>query len=576
MRIMTKSESKDFDPWVIPEPQDTGSKWQEMSCGKNCQRVLTNFVKICVLLGLLYMFICSLDFLGSAFQLLGGKAAGEAFASNKILSNPVAGLMIGLLSTVFVQSSSTSTSIIVTMVAAEIIDVCPAIPIIMGANIGTSVTNTLVSLAQAGERDEFRRAFAGATVHDIFNWLSVIILLPIEVATNYLYHLTNFLLRAINLEESKQAKKELRQAITKPLTSLVIQLDKKVIPKIATGNEQYEAKSLIETSCSKKTIEVLANITLGVNTSDGLVNRTVQRLQTQVVGEPCNFLFFDSGLSDTTVAIILLIGALVILCLSLVFIVRILHSLLKGQLATVIKKTVNADFPGPLRHVTGYFAIMVGAGMTVLLQSSSIFTSALTPLIGIGVVSLERAFPLTLGANIGTTATGIFAAMASDNLKLRRALQIALCHLFFNLSGILIWYPVPYMRNVPIRFAKTLGNMTATYRWLALAYLIFGFFLLPTAVFGLSIAGWRILLGVAAPIVLLLLFVVIVNLLQGKDPSSLPKRLRNWEWVPRWARSLEPYDKMLARAYKLGQGECSKSRMSSRRQILPDAIETHV
>ena len=58
-----------------------------------------------------------------------------------------------------------------------------AIPIVMGANIGTSVTNTIVSLGQITDRNEFRRAFAGATVHDIFNWLSVFVLFPVEVIT---------------------------------------------------------------------------------------------------------------------------------------------------------------------------------------------------------------------------------------------------------------------------------------------------------------------------------------------------------------------------------------------------------
>lgn len=53
----------------------------------------------------------------------------------------------------------------------------------MGANIGTSVTNTIVSLGEITHRNDFRRAFAGATVHDMFNWLSVIVLLPLEVAT---------------------------------------------------------------------------------------------------------------------------------------------------------------------------------------------------------------------------------------------------------------------------------------------------------------------------------------------------------------------------------------------------------
>ena len=91
----------------------------DLDCRGKINRVATVFAKIVLLFVLLYFFICSLDFLSSAFRLLGGKAAGEAFASNRILSNPVAGLVIGILATVLVQSSSTTTSIVVSMVAAE-------------------------------------------------------------------------------------------------------------------------------------------------------------------------------------------------------------------------------------------------------------------------------------------------------------------------------------------------------------------------------------------------------------------------------------------------------------------------
>ena len=69
------------------------------------------------------------------------------------------------------------------MVDFLVLDVRTAIPIVMGANIGTSMTNTLVSLGHSGRRAEFRRAFAAATVHDMFNWLCVAILLPVEVIT---------------------------------------------------------------------------------------------------------------------------------------------------------------------------------------------------------------------------------------------------------------------------------------------------------------------------------------------------------------------------------------------------------
>ena len=220
--------------------------------------------------------------------------------------------------------------------------------------------------------------------------------------------------------------------------------------------------------------------------------------------------------------------------------------MLRGQMAKIIKKTVNADFPGPFKHLTGYFAILVGAGLTMLVQSSSIFTSALTPLIGVGVVTIERAFPLTLGSNIGTTGTGILAALASSS-NLDKALQIAFCHLFFNISGIILWYPIPYLRKVPINVAKTLGNKTATYRWFAIAYLVFAFFLLPAAVFGLSLAGWKILLAVALPIILLLVFIIVVNILQRKRPQSLPQVLRDWKWLPKCTRSLEPYDRVFTK-----------------------------
>ncbi|XP_015759625.1 PREDICTED: sodium-dependent phosphate transport protein 2B-like [Acropora digitifera] len=229
------------------------------------------------------------------------------------------------------------------------------------------------------------------------------------------------------------------------------------------------------------------------------------------------------------------------------FIVKILHSMLRSRLAKIIKKTINADFPVPFKYLTDYLAILVGTGMTMLLQSSSIFTSAITPLIGVGIMTLERAFPLTLGANIGTTATGILAALASSS-NLDKALQIAFCHLFFNISCIILWYPIPHLRRVPIRFAKSMGNKSAEYRWFAVSYLIFLFFVFPATVFGLSLAGWQVLLGVCLPFVLFLLFVIVVNILQRKAPHILLERLQDWEWLPEWLRNLEPFDCLLIKA----------------------------
>jgi len=141
---------------------------------------------------------------------------------------------------VLVQSSSTCTSVIVSMVSSGILEVQYAIPMIMGANIGTSLTNTLVSFSQVAERDQFERAFAGATVHDCFNWLSVLVLLTIEVCTGYMYHLTGWLTEHLQAQTgsstaSSLANVNLLGAVTKPLTKKVIQIDKSVLKCWALG-----------------------------------------------------------------------------------------------------------------------------------------------------------------------------------------------------------------------------------------------------------------------------------------------------------------------------------------------------
>ena len=235
--------------------------------------------------------------------------------------------------------------------------------------------------------------------------------------------------------------------------------------------------------------------------------------------------------------------ALAILCLCLFAIVKLLHSLLVGSIAKLIHKYLNADFPGFAGYFTGYIAIIVGALLTFIVQSSSIFTSAITPLVGVGVITLERMYPLTLGANIGTTATGLIAALASSGGKLQNAIQIAICHLFFNITGIVIFYPIPFMRW-PLPMARALGNTTAKYRWFAIAYMVMMFFIFPAIVIGLSLASPYALL-ILIPFVIGLIVVLIIGVLQRKKPGRLPRKLRNWNFLPIWLHSLRPYDNIM-------------------------------
>ncbi|GLD46652.1 sodium-dependent phosphate transport protein 2A-like protein, partial [Lates japonicus] len=361
--------------------------------------VISALCKIPLLFLLLYFFVCSLDVLSSAFQLAGGRVAGDIFQENAILSNPVAGLVVGILVTVLVQSSSTSTSIIVSLVSSGLLDVQSAIPIIMGSNIGTSVTNTIVALMQAGEREEFESSGAS--------------------------------------------------------------------PSGSSGSVSHYSHRYRRPECEEQ----------------------------------------ESG-------------------------------------EAVVSNHHHGDFPYPFTWLAGYLALLVGAGMTFLVQSSSVFTSAITPLIGIGVISIERAYPLTLGSNLGTTTTATLAALASPGDKLAAATQVALCHFFFNLLGILLWYPIPVTR-LPIRMACALGNCTARYRWFAVLYLLLCFLLLPSLVFALSMAGWKVMTGIGVPVIIVIISVVTVNMLQVRRPDFLPLRLQNWDFLPVWMTSLQPLDNLI-------------------------------
>ncbi|KAG5853397.1 hypothetical protein ANANG_G00072860 [Anguilla anguilla] len=106
------------------------------------------------------------------------------------------------------------------------------------------------------------------------------------------------------------------------------------------------------------------------------------------------------------------------------------------------------------------------------------------------MISLQRAYPLTLGSNIGTTTTAILAALASPGDRLAAAFQ--------------------------------LGECTAKYRWFAVLYLVVCFLLLPSLVFGLSMAGWRVMVGVGAPFAGIMVFIVFVNALQAAAPGTCP------------------------------------------------------
>jgi sodium-dependent phosphate cotransporter len=153
------------------------------------KRHITLF-NILFLLLFIYLFLFSLELMGSSLKLF-GKGLAEGLIETT--TNPLVGLFIGILATSIVQSSSSTTSIVVGMVAGGALNIANAIPIIMGANIGTSVTNTLVSLTHLRRNTEFENAFSAAIVHDFFNILAVIVIFPLQYFTNFLGYISTFM-----------------------------------------------------------------------------------------------------------------------------------------------------------------------------------------------------------------------------------------------------------------------------------------------------------------------------------------------------------------------------------------------
>ena len=345
---------------------------------------------VAALLALLFGFFLGLDLMGLAFKLF-----GKGFAETLIerTSNPFVGLFIGILATTLVQSSSTTTSMTVGLVAAGALTVEGAIPIIMGANIGTSVTNTLVSLAHVTRREEFERAFAGATVHDFFNWLAVAILLPLEIATGYLARTAGWLTGVLEGAGGVELLNPLKEAV-RPVAEGVVDL---------------------------------------LGGSGGLA----------------------------------LAAAIVLMIVCLKLLVDVLKALLSGRAERTLHNTVFRSAPA---------AILAGLVMTVMVQSSSITTSVMVPLVGAGIVTLRQAFPFTIGANIGTTITALLAALATG---VPAALTVALGHLIFNITASVVIYVPPPVRAIPLALARGLGRLAGRNRLLAGVYIVVVFFGLP-------------------------------------------------------------------------------------------------
>jgi len=367
--------------------------------------------RIASVLALLFVFLLGIKGLGEGFELLGSELLDAFFQATE---NPFVGLMIGLLATTLMQSSSVTTSMVVALVAApeNPLPLANAVPMIMGANIGTTVTATVVSLAHMGRVDEFRRAFPVAICHDLFNYLAVLVLLPLELMTGYL------------------------QSAAITIGSMVE----------GVGGVTYQSPIRAALNAAFEPIETVATSLFQVQ-----------------LGQAA-FLLVLSGL--------LIFAALYLL-------VQTMRTAAHGRVEVMVTNVLGSS---------AVLAMLIGAIVTVMVQSSSITTSLMVPLAAAGVLRLEQAFPVTLGANIGTTVTAFLAALAVSGPNATAGLEIALVHLLFNLSGILLVYPVAGVRRLPLRAAEVLTGLALRSRRMVVVWVVVLFYGVPTIV--LVVGRW--------------------------------------------------------------------------------------
>jgi sodium-dependent phosphate cotransporter len=365
---------------------------------------MKNFWKIVLVIVLIYLFLLSIKLVGTSAKMLG---TGFSERLLQATTKPFVGIFIGILVTSLVQSSSMTTSLTVGLVGVGVLNISSGIFIIMGANIGTTVTNTLVALGQITWRQEFKRAFSAAIVHDIFNVLTVLVLFPLEIAFGYLSKLSLFLTDTFSQYGGVQIGNPVKIIISPAIAFL-----------------------------KKLVFEIL-------------------------------FLPRTAGI------ITLLALALVLLFISLFLLAKILRSIMTGNLKILIDKYL---------FKTALMSMFLGFVVTATVQSSSITTSLIIPLVGAGILTVEKIFPYTLGANVGTTMTALLASLAMMEHG-TAGLTVAFAHLLFNLSGIVFLYP---LKRIPIGAAKWIGEKCSKRRILAPLWILAAFFLLPLLIIFVS------------------------------------------------------------------------------------------
>ncbi len=325
----------------------------------------------------LYFFLCAINIMGGGLKVIGKNTdwLQTAIAQG---DNPLVALLAAVLVTSIVQSSSFTTSLIITLVAAQEMSVRTAVFAVMGANIGTSITGIIVSLGTMRIRRQFRRSYCTALMHAVPNVMTVLLLFPLEWITSA------FASKGPNGEAGVGVLTSLAQWLTNAIG----------LGEIGKGTSPVKV-------ITKPVVDTVKDV-IGWVTEDAAV------------------------LGGVLIAVV---GLVTLFC-GLAGLVKNLKGAMLSKMEGLFSKVIFRN---------DFFAWLSGLGTTIAVQSSSVSTSLMVPIAGAGAVKLRRVFPYMLGCNIGTTVTGVLAATANPTAG---AVSVAIAHVLFNITDNLVWYPL--------------------------------------------------------------------------------------------------------------------------------------
>ncbi|CBY23931.1 unnamed protein product [Oikopleura dioica] len=596
---------------VVPIPDEKAdsspkdaSSIEPAPAENRCRQITLNVIKVMLAIFFVYTFIFAIGLLSDSFQVLGGAFLNDVIASiEDILENPFCGFCMGILLTVLCQSSSTATSIFITLVGSGLFTVKVGIYCIYGANVGTAITSTLVAFGNVAEKKEFAAAMACAAIPAVYDMLIVLVLFPLEIIFDMMQLLTGLMVAPFADCEDDCNSDGLDfdpiGAITEPIQKylLVKNKDGLGLPdyngtfvnycRTTLGNDT----SLCTDFCDypeKDGCPPGGSTCMQAGPSYDCTFMDYDAADTFVVKftDSCvqkeQHMFVNSCMSDEAIGGICFFISFVMMYGSLVGVVKCLKSVLVGSITDLLKNNVDKNLPSPFGWLTDYLYIISGVLLTFAVQSSSIVLSILTPIVAIGVISVERAYPITAGANLGTTITGLIAAFANASGDFSGALQVSLSHVMFNSFGIVLFFVIPMTRYPVIQGSLWIGKMSARYRWWAILYTILAFVVIPLALFGISLVD-----ETAGPIIALVIMYVFavaigviafITWLQQNHPKVLPKFLKSWKFLPVCMRSIRPIHNAICGNPKLMCCKCCSEELPDKEASVAvdqNGVENH-